>query len=293
MIVLYFGQDLLIYQNNLDYIYEEYPEENQEGKRNPGEKNMKYEDIQITTEDGVKLAGWFIHHDSRAKHPTMIYMSETWGNIGYRLAWAENIYQNLGVNIVLVGYRGYGHSEGSPSEHGLEKDGKAMVKWTLENKKVDPNQVYLFGNVLGGAVAVYSSQFYQNQLKGIILQNTFENMSTMVDDTNWLFRLLRPIILANYWPSGDRIKDIRTPILFIAGDADDTFDDMHRLKDAATASTYVDFLAVPKGGKKDTWRIGGKSYLLAIDEFIMKTRSMINIPVETEFTVEANAGTST
>lgn len=274
--VLYFGQDLLIYQNNLDYIYEEYPEENQEGKRNPGEKNMSYDDIIVTTEDGVKLAGWFIHHNAKTlKHPTVIYMSETWGNIGYRLEWCKNIYHNLGVNIVLVGYRGYGHSEGSPSEHGLEKDSKAMIDWAVQNPKIDNSEIYLFGNVLGGAVAIYGAQFYQDNLAGLILQNTFSSMAEMVDDTNWLFRLLRPLILANYWPSDERIKTITTPMLFISGTADNmvTTDDMKRLYDAANSTRYKDFLEVPNGGNKDTWRIGGKSYLLAIDEFIMKTRA--------------------
>lgn len=289
LIALYFGQDLLIYQNNLDYVYEEYPEENQEGKRHPGEKNMPYESIVVTTEDGAKLAGWFIHHENKTNaHPTVVYLQENYGNIGYRLGWAENIYHNLGVNIVLVGYRGYGHSDGQPSEHGIEKDSKAIIDWTLKNKKINPSQVYLYGNVLGGAVAVYGAQFFQDKLKGIILQNTFLNLANSVDDTNWLFRLLRPIILANYWPTDERIGNITLPILFISGTDTKTNDDMHQLKDLAKHSAYTDFLEVPKGTKTNTWRLGGSSYLLAIDNFMIKTRSMIPIPVETELTVSAS-----
>jgi fermentation-respiration switch protein FrsA (DUF1100 family) len=293
MVALYFGQDLLIYQNNLDYAYEEYPEENQEGKRNPQEKNMSYEDITVNTEDGLKLSGWFIHHDrDTIKHPTIIYMQENYGNIGYRLSWAENIYHNLGANIVIVGYRGYGHSEGDPSEHGVELDAKAIIKWTLNNDKILQNQVYVFGNVLGGAVGVYGASFYQDQLKGIILQNTFLNMANAVDDTNWLFRLLRPLILANYWPTDQRIGNITLPILFISGTDTKTNDDMHQLYDNATSSIYTDFLEVPSGTKKNTWRIGGKSYLLAIDEFILKTRGMIYMPLETDESVDFEAEVS-
>lgn len=276
IVCLYFGQDILIYQNNFDFMYEEYPENNAEGMRNPKEKKMNYEEITVMTEDNVRLSGWFIHHDASTKgQATIIYMHETWGNIGYRLPWAENIYHNLGVNIVLVGYRGYGHSEGEPSEKGLEKDARAIIKWTLENKKVNPLQVYIFGAGLGGAVGVYGTQFYQNDLRGLILENTFSSMAASVDDTNWLFRLLRPIILANYWPSDERIKNITTPILFISGNKSDTNDDMHRLKDLATKSVYTDFLEVPNGNKNDTWRVGAKSYLLTIDNFILKTRTPI------------------
>jgi hypothetical protein len=53
MVSLYFGQDQLIYQNDFPSPYEEYPEENQEGKRNPGEKNMLFEDIGVKTSDGL------------------------------------------------------------------------------------------------------------------------------------------------------------------------------------------------------------------------------------------------
>ena len=249
---------------------------------------MKYDDITITTEDDVRLAGWLIHHGAESKlHPTIIYMHESSGNIGQRLAWAENIYFNLGANIVLVGYRGYGHSEGSPSEHGLELDSKAIIDWTLSNKKINADQVYVLGSVLGGATATYGAQFYQDRLKGLILQNTFFNMATAVDDTNWLFRLLRPLILANYWPTDERIQKITLPILFISGADSDTHDDMQKLKDLATNSQLVDFLTVPKAGKKNTWRVGGRSYLMSIDEFILKTRGLINIPIETESGIES------
>lgn len=254
---------------------------------------MNYEEITVTTEDNVRLAGWFIRHDADAKaHPTVIYMQETWGNIGYRLPWAENIYQNLGANLVIVGYRGYGHSEGKPSEKGLEKDAKAIIEWTFNNKKIDPLQVYCYGPVLGGAVSLYGAQFYMTKLKGIILENTFTNMAAMVDDTYWIFRLLRPLILANYWPNDKRIENTTTPILFISGTASDSNDDMHQLRDLAKKSIYTDFLEVPGGNKNDTWRVGGKNYLLSIDNFIIKTRPMVNIPLATTSTNTTSSGTT-
>lgn len=280
IVCLYFGQDELIYQNDFPSPYEEYPEENQEGKRNPGEKKMLYEDVTITTEDNFRLSGWFIHHGAETKlHPTVVYMHESSGNIGHKLAWAENIYFNLGVNIVLVGYRGYGHSEGSPSEKGLQIDSRSIIKWTLENPKLNREQVYVFGSILGGAVATYGVSFNQDKIKGLILENTFQNMATAVDDTNWLFRFLRPIILGNYWPTDELIKNITTPILFISGTESDTHDDMQRLKGMATSSALVEFLNVPKGNKVNTWIVGARSYLLAIDEFIIKTRGKIVKPV--------------
>lgn len=294
IVSLYFGQDELIYQNDWPSPYEEYPEENQEGLRNPGEKKMPYEDITIETEDNVRLSGWFIHNGNRTKlTPTLVFMHATSGNIGHKLAWAENVYMNLGLNIVLVGYRGYGHSEGSPSEKGLQKDSKAIIKWTLDNPRINNNQVYIFGEGLGGAVGVYGAQFYPNQLKGLILENTPEDMKHMVDDTNWLFRLLRPLILANYWPTNERLKNTTIPILFISGTETTTHDDMQRLRDQLKNTTYVDFLTVPKADKDNTWRMGGKAYLKAIDEFILKTRTMINVPVQAQAEIKSGNSTNT
>jgi fermentation-respiration switch protein FrsA (DUF1100 family) len=291
IVALYFGQDLLIYQNNFKHVYDRYPGDNPQGLRNPKEKNMNFEDIVVITEDNVRLAGWFIRHDANDKaHPTIIYMQETWGNIGYKLPWAENIYHNLGANLVIVGYRGYGHSEGKPTEKGLELDAKAIIDFTLNNKKIDPLQVYVYGPVLGGAVALSGAQTYMTKIKGLILENTFTNMAAMVDDTYWIFRLLRPLILANYWPSDTRIQNTTTPILFISGTASDTNDDMHQLRDLAKRSIYTDFLEIPGGNKNDTWRVGGKNYLLSIDNFIIKTRPMVNIPLAE--TIRASNSTS-
>mmetsp|Transcript_21982 Transcript_21982/g.24412 ORF Transcript_21982/g.24412 Transcript_21982/m.24412 type:complete len:316 (+) Transcript_21982:8-955(+) len=288
LVCLYFGQDQLIYQNDYPSPYEEYPEENQEGKRNPGEKSMKYEDITIETEDDVRLSGWFIHNAALTPTlPTIIYMHGSSGNIGHSLSWAENIYFNLKANIVLVGYRGYGHSEGSPNENGLEKDSKSIIKWTLENKDINSEQVYVMGNVLGGAVATFGVQFFQDQVKGIILQNTFKNFGNAVDDTNWLFRLLRPLILANYWPTDERIKNIVTPILFISGSDSDTHDDMQDLRRLAVHSQITEFLTIPRAGKENTWRVGGRSYLTAIENFFLETKFLINIPIETDEGVES------
>jgi hypothetical protein len=123
-----------------------------------------------------------------------------------------------------------------------------------------------------------------------MLENTFQNMATAIDDTNWLFRLLRPVILANYWPTDERIKTTRLPILFISGTESNTHDDMDRLRDMATNSSLVEFLNVPNGTKINTWRVGGKPYLLAIDEFIIKTRAGITkIPIPVPVKKQNNA----
>lgn len=71
---------------------------------------MPYEDVSISTKDGLKLAGWFIKQKNPIQHETIIFFHENAGNIGNRLGFLEQIYIELEVNILIVGYRGYGHS---------------------------------------------------------------------------------------------------------------------------------------------------------------------------------------
>ena len=90
---------------------------------------MLYEDVYIQTKDNLKLFGWFIKQAIPYDVPTLIYFQENAGNIGMRIPFMNKLYLKLKVNILIVGYRGYGYSEGSPTEEGLMLDGE--VKYIL------------------------------------------------------------------------------------------------------------------------------------------------------------------
>jgi len=131
-----------------------YPENNPKSYRNPGERNMLYDDISVTTADNLILRGWFIKQKNPGAHETIIMFHANAGNIGNRLANLETLYFELEVNLVIVGYRGYGHSEGTPNEAGLELDAEAMFKFAMDNKEINKNRIFLHGASLGGAVAI-------------------------------------------------------------------------------------------------------------------------------------------
>ena len=58
------------------------------------------------------------------------------------------------VNVVCVAYRGFSHSEGTPSESGLKIDARAIAQWLHENPKIDKKRLFLIGRSLGGSVAM-------------------------------------------------------------------------------------------------------------------------------------------
>ena len=115
---------------------------------------MTYEDVVVTTADKLKLYGWFIKQKNPAMHETIIYFHENAGNIGNQLFAVEALYFELEVNVLIVGYRGYGHSEGTPSEAGLEIDAEAIFQFALDHKEINNQKIFVLGKSLGGAVAI-------------------------------------------------------------------------------------------------------------------------------------------
>ena len=85
---------------------------------------MAYEDVEIETEDMVKLQAWFVKADSKnpVRYRTLIFFHGNSGFMGLRMSLIEIFVKNMKTNVLMVSYRGYGKSEGSPSEKGLNLD---------------------------------------------------------------------------------------------------------------------------------------------------------------------------
>lgn len=110
---LYHYQDSLVY-------YPEQPESARVFVQTPSSVGLPYESVYLTAKDGTKIVGYFIKQPPSiiAKVPTMLYFHGNAGNIGHRLHNAQALFRHCGLNILLLEYRGYGKSQGSPSETG-------------------------------------------------------------------------------------------------------------------------------------------------------------------------------
>lgn len=71
-----------------------------------------------------------------------------------RMPLLKHMHDEIKCNILIVGYRGYGHSEGVPEEVGIGNDGEAIFKFALTQKDINPDKLFLYGKSLGGAVAI-------------------------------------------------------------------------------------------------------------------------------------------
>lgn len=196
-------------------------------------------------------------------------------DIGSRIPFMKHLVTYLQVNVVIVGYRGYGRSEGKPTERGLMYDAEAILNYTFNNPSIENDKIYLLGVSLGGAVAIYSAAEFKKKynFRGIILENTFTSLDDLVDGIlGWGF-FVKYILLHNHWPSKQRIKQIKTPILFIISEFDEIIPTkmMENLFTLAKNTSFKDKYIVKNATHNTTYLRGREQYFNKLYEFITKT----------------------
>ena len=124
------------------------------------------ETLDILTDDGLTLKAWYLPNE--AASTTLLYFHGNGGNLT-ALAGQFQAFRKLGTEVLAVDYRGFGDSQGDPSEEGLYLDGLAAFD---KVKELSPNnKIVLYGRSLGGGVASYVAT--QRPADGLILESTF------------------------------------------------------------------------------------------------------------------------
>ena len=154
--LVYFKQDAMLYHPSGPEPKYRYPKYMPAGYRSPSESGMAFEDCEIITKDKIKLHAWFVK--ANANYPklcrTLIFFHGNAGNVGSRLPNIELLVKELNTNVLILAYRGYGDSEGTPSEEGLKLDAEATLEFALNRNDIDKDRIFVFGRSLGGAVAI-------------------------------------------------------------------------------------------------------------------------------------------
>lgn len=96
----------------------------------------------------------------------------------------------------------------------------------------------------------------------------------MVDVVMPKVAMLKSLVLRNYWPSLERIRKIKIPILFVSGLVDELVPSAHmkRLQEAAAGAVFLEYLEVPTGDHNSTWKEAGDGYSEKIREFIKRAK---------------------
>jgi len=269
LIALYFFQNKLIYMPDAPL---RFPNQNPQGYRDPSEMDLAYEDVYITTADNVKLHGWFIKHEKSSQCPTVVYFHENAGNIGTRLSYIKYYTKIFDTNVLLVAYRGYSYSEGSPTEEGLKLDGLAVLDYIFSRQDINKDKIFVHGRSLGGAVSVYAVGQNKHKVAGLILENTFTSMGDMVDRVFPKLARFKALVLRNNWNSVGSIKNVKAPILFILSLKDELVPAEHMIElyQKAANAEFRERHDIAEGDHNAGWTVDVNEYFRAVNNFMNK-----------------------
>ena len=172
----------------------------------------KIEKVTITTSDNLSLLGWFYKKDISKK--TILFFHGNAGSLENRI-YKLNHFENLDLNFLIIAWRGFSGNSGKPNEKGLYDDAKSAVRW-LESKGVKEENIILFGESLGTAVAIEIAQ--NKNFAGIVLESPFTSMVEMGKKYYSFFPV--SLLLKDRYESIKKIKNIHIPVLVMHGKKD-------------------------------------------------------------------------
>nr|GMC61545.1 protein bem46 isoform X1 [Ipomoea batatas]GMD86254.1 protein bem46 isoform X1 [Ipomoea batatas] len=291
MALLVAFQEKLVYVPVLPGLTKSYP-------ITPARLRLLYEDVWLRSSDGVRLHAWFIKlmPDCRGELPFLrpnypLFSGKCWNlnqstsDIAHRLEMVRILLQRLNCNVFMLSYRGYGASDGYPSQHGITKDAQAALDHLVQRTDIDTSRIVVFGRSLGGAVGAVLTKNNPDKVAALILENTFTSILDMagvlLPFLKWFIggsgskgpKLLN-FVVRSPWNTIDVVGEIKQPILFLSGLQDEMVPPSHMemlYAKAAARNKQCLFVEFPNGMHMDTWLAGGDRYWRTIQQFLQQT----------------------
>jgi fermentation-respiration switch protein FrsA (DUF1100 family) len=227
----------------------------------PDDAGMSYETVHLDTEDGETLHGWWIPAPDVSRG-TLLFFHGNAGNISGRLESVQQFHQ-LGLNVLIVDYRGYGQSTGAPSEEGIYRDAEACWRYLTNTKGLAPHEIIIFGRSMGGGAATWLAT--RKQPGAVILESVF----TSVPDVGAHHYSFLPVrtLATNQFDNEARVDEIDAPTLFIHSREDRVVPFTLGRRVYEAASEPKQFLEI-EGGHNDGFLVSAEEYLRTIEGFL-------------------------
>jgi abhydrolase domain-containing protein 13 len=214
--LLYFKQNELIYPRS-------FPAGSRTDVPTPSQFGISNaESIDLPTTDGETLHAYILRpsNTSLSKNITILLFHGNAGNIGHRLPIAKVLASSLGCNVLMLEYRGYGKSTGTPDEDGLTIDAQTALDYVRQRSDLKDSKLVIYGQSLGGAVAIklVAENQHDGDIAGVILENTFVSIRKLIPiafpPAKYLARLCH-----QFWASEETLPKItaKIPMLFLSG----------------------------------------------------------------------------
>ena len=228
----------------------------------PDDVGLPYKPVRLTTDDGLKLLAWFV--PSEKPRATVLFCHGNAGNISHRLDTLHLLHK-MHLNTFIFDYRGYGQSEGKPSEGGTYRDAMAAWHHLIDTEKIPPGQIIIFGRSLGGAVAAWLAT--HTTPKALILESTFTSVPDMGAK---LYPFLPIRLLARIrYPTLERMAEVRCPVLVVHSPDDDIVPFAHGQRLFEAAREPKELLKI-QGTHNEGFVSSGELYTHGLDRFITR-----------------------
>lgn len=226
-----------------------------------------FEDRFLTTSDGVRLHAWWVSPPNprlpgETTRPALFYLHGNAGNLSHRGAVVATLARRLGMDVLVLDYRGYGRSEGNPYESGLYEDARAAWRHLTVDRAVPGRRIVIYGKSLGGGVATQLA--YEVHPAGLVLQSTFTSIPALAAHH---YPFVPRFLLRTRMDSLSKIDAVGCPLLVVHSRADEVAPFTHGQRLFAAAREPKRFFAVELAGHNDTFDAGGESLLAALEEF--------------------------
>jgi len=226
----------------------------------PSSIGLWFKDVRFETADGVQLTGWFIPcNDARG---VILFCHGNAGNISHRLD-SIAIFNRLGLDVFIFDYQGYGESEGKPTEYGTYQDAEAAWQYLIEERKVSPKRVVVFGRSIGGALAAWLAQHHSPG--ALILESTFTSLQDAAA-TIYHFPLIRRFVRFGY-NTAEHLAGVNCPILVVHSRDDEIMSFHHGQRLFELAGEPKTFLEIT-GTHNEGFITSGRHYEEGLDAFI-------------------------
>jgi len=250
MLVLYFFQARLVF----------YPETGREIIATPSQAGLPYEEIRLTTSDGLSLHGWYI--PAPQPRGTVLFLHGNAGNISHRIDSVQ-MFHRLGYSTLIFDYRGYGNSGGTPSEQGTYRDAEAAWRYLTEQRRIPSCRIVLFGESLGGAVGAWLAA--RQKPAALVIASGFTSVPGLARHfypylpVQWLARIR--------YDTEKSLRAVAVPVLIAHSPEDEIVPFEHGRALFAAANPPKRFLELA-GGHNDGFIFMRESWVEALENFL-------------------------
>jgi fermentation-respiration switch protein FrsA (DUF1100 family) len=247
---------VFLFQSRLVY----FPQIGREVVLTPQSYGLQFEPVTIATEDREKLSAWWV--PAASSQGTVLIFHGNAGNMSHRLDYLQ-MFHKLGYASLIIDYRGYGTSTGTPSEEGTYRDAEAAWRWLLDERGIREGDIVLMGESLGAAVAAWLAA--RVRPRAVVLASTF----TSVPDLGAQVYPFLPVRLVSRFSYDNMaaVRTIKSPLLIAHSREDDIIPYSHGRALFEAGNEPKQFLEM-SGGHNDGFLFVRKEWVAQVAGFL-------------------------